>query len=163
MLVLRYLQVLALAIWVGSMVAIGALMAPTTFQVLQARLPGGEGRTLAGALFGEVLRRFNPVAYGCGLIILLTLFAMKVLGPRPVGFGIRVAIASVMLALSLYSGIWVSSRIERMQADIGVSVASLPDTDPRKAEFGRLHGLSTTLMMINLVGGIVLFYWHARD
>ena len=157
------MQVLALAIWLGSMVAIGGLMAPTTFSVLAARMPAPEGRTLAGVLFGEVLRRFHPVAYACGFLILLTLIVMKLMGPRPVNFGVRLAIVSVMLIISLYSGVWLSGRIERMQTDIGVSVSTLPDTDPRRVEFGRLHALSTSLMLVNIAAGLVLLYWHARE
>ena len=39
MLALRYLYVLALVVWLGGMVVLGAIIAPATFQVLQARAP----------------------------------------------------------------------------------------------------------------------------
>ena len=65
MLALRYLYVLALVIWLGGMVVLGAMVAPATFQVLQASAPG-IGRTLAGELFGTILARFHYVAYACG-------------------------------------------------------------------------------------------------
>ena len=35
MLALRYVYVLALVVWLGGMVILGALVAPTLFQVLQ--------------------------------------------------------------------------------------------------------------------------------
>jgi hypothetical protein len=163
MLVLRYVHVLALSVWLGSMAALGGLAAPTLFAVLDAKMPGGEGRALAGVLFAQVLRRFHPLAYVCGAALLLTLLGMRVLGPKPPHFGIRAGIVAVMLALSLYSGLVLSPQIEQMQSDTGVSVRSLPESDPRRARFGRLHGLSTTLMLVNMVGGIALLYWHARE
>jgi uncharacterized membrane protein len=163
MLVLRYVHVLALSVWLGGMAVLGGLVAPATFAVLDARMPGGDGRALAGVLFAQVLRRFHPVAYVCGAALLLTLLGMRILGPKPPQVGVRAGIVAVMLALSLYSGLVLSPQIERMQSEVGVSVRSLPDTDPRRARFGRLHGLSTTLMLVNMVGGLVLLYWHARD
>ena len=60
MLALRYAAVLALVVWIGGLVALGALAAPAAFDVLGAR--GAEGRALAGSVVGETLRRFNLVA-----------------------------------------------------------------------------------------------------
>ena len=51
MLALRYVSLLALVVWVGGLVALGAIAAPVTFDVIAARhVP--EGRLLAGAIFG---------------------------------------------------------------------------------------------------------------
>src|SRR5688572_8374697 len=85
MLALRYAYVLALVVWLGGMLLLGAIVAPTTFQVLQASAPE-HGRALAGELFGVLLSRFHYVAYAAGAVLLLTLAAMAVLGPRPAQF-----------------------------------------------------------------------------
>src|ERR1051325_5810151 len=82
MLALRYVYVLALVVWLGGMLILGAVVAPTTFEVLQTQA-GSAGRELAGAVFGTALARFHYVAYGAGAVLLLTLGAMRVLGPRP--------------------------------------------------------------------------------
>ena len=47
---------------------------------------------LAGAIFGEALRRFHLLSYVCGVVLLGTLLARGVLGPRPVKFAIRLAV-----------------------------------------------------------------------
>src|SRR5262245_56119175 len=52
-LALRYVYILALATWLGGMVVLGAVVAPATFQVLQASAPAG-GRLLGGAVFGAI-------------------------------------------------------------------------------------------------------------
>ena len=50
MFALRYAYVLALVVWLGGIVALGAIVAPTTFGVLQGLRPD-VGRELAGAVF----------------------------------------------------------------------------------------------------------------
>src|SRR5690349_16899364 len=103
MLALRYVYLLALVVWLGGMVLLGAIVAPATFQVLQASAPD-TGRALAGELFGVMLHRFHYVAYAAGAIMFITLAIMAILGPRPAGFAIRMAIIAIMLGVALYSG-----------------------------------------------------------
>ena len=162
MLALRYIYVLALVIWLGGMIAVGLVAAPAIFYALEVHDPTG-GRVAAGAAFGEVLRRFHVWTYASAAVMLIALGTLAALGSRPVAFRARLAIVVTMLAIALFSGVWVSGRIERLQARIDMPVQSLPATDPRRTEFGRLHGLSTGLMLVNILGGLVLLYWEARE
>ena len=69
-----------------------------------------------------------------------------------------------MLAMSVTSAVILSPRIEAIRADAaGGSVRTLPDSDPRKAEFGRLHGASTGLMVLTLIAGVTLIWVEMRD
>lgn len=159
---LRYVAVLALVIWIGGLVALGTIAAPVSFDVTAARhVP--DARVVAGALFGEMLRRFTLVSYGAGAVLLLTLLMRRILGPRPHWFGLRAGIAAAMLAASAYAGVVVAGRIHTLQRDIGVAPSTLPDGDPRRAEFGRLHGLSTALQLIPLLGGLALIFWEIKE
>ncbi|MBI4264804.1 MAG: DUF4149 domain-containing protein [Acidobacteria bacterium] len=162
MLGLRYVYVLALVVWLGGMVILGALVAPTTFQVLQASAPAS-GRALAGEVFGTLIARFHYVAYVAGALLLLTLAAMAVLGPRPRSFALRCALVAGMLAVALYSGLSVLGRIDGLQRDVGGLVSSLPPDDERRVRFDQLHQLSVNLMLVNMAGALVLLYWEARE
>ena len=162
MLAVRYAYVLALVVWLGGMVLLGAVVAPATFQVLQASAPAN-GRELAGELFGTVLSRFHYVAYGAGATLLLTLFIMRVLGPKPHAFAARVLIVAVMIGVALYSGIVVLGSIDAIQAAAGGLPSRLAPDDPRRIRFDELHELSTRLMMTNAVAALALLYWEARD
>jgi hypothetical protein len=162
MLVLRYLYVLALVIWLGGMIVLGGLAAPALFGVLEARM-GPEGRAAAGAVFGEILSRFHLLSYVSGAVLLAALGAMALLGPRPRQLGARMGIVAIMLAIALYSGIALTGRLERLQERASGPVTALAPDDPVRQGFSRLHGWSTTLMMINVLGGLVLLYWEARD
>jgi len=162
MLGLRYLALLTLVVWIGGLAVLGAIAAPVAFDVTSARhLP--DARLVAGALFGEMLRRFAFVSYGAGVVLLLTLFIRRILGPRPHRWGIRTAIASIMLLASAYAGIVVASRIDTIQREIGVAPSSLPDGDPRRVEFGRLHGVSTVLQLVPILGGLALIFWEIKE
>jgi uncharacterized membrane protein len=133
MLALRYVYVLALAIWLGGMAVLGALVAPTPFDVLRATAPE-TGASPVGEVFETTIARFHYVAYACGGALVVTLTAMALLGPRPSGFAFRLALSGAMLLVALYSGF-----------------AIIGEMDARR------------LMMVNIAGALVLLYWEARD
>ncbi len=162
MLAVRYVYVLALVVWLGGMLLLGAIVAPTTFQVLQAGDPVS-GRALAGALFGSTLARFHYVAYGSGALLILALGVMRVLGPKPAAYAVRTLIAAAMLGVALYSGVIVLGRIDRLQQDAGILLSRLPAGDARRVEFDALHLRSTQLMMANIAGALILLYWEAKE
>jgi hypothetical protein len=161
MLALRYAALLALVVWVGGLITLGAVVASSAFDVLGAT--GAAGRQQAGTLFGEILRRFHLITYGCGAIVVLSLFARAILGPRPRRFAIRISIAAVMLAASAWLGIVIAPQIAQAQHDIGAPIASLPSNDPRRQAFERFHVLSARLEMVPFIGGLVLLFWELKD
>jgi hypothetical protein len=160
MIALRYVYVVALAIWVGGLITVGSVVAPSAFAVLE---PGSAQQSLAATLVGEVLRRFHLVGYAAGALLLSTLILMKVVGPRPPGFGVRLVMVTAMLGVSLVTGLWVNPQIASMRASIGMPIGTLAPDDARRVQFGRLHGLSTMLMAVTILGGLVLCYWETRE
>ena len=162
MLVLRYAALLALVVWVGGLVALGGIAAPSIFEVIAARQLA-DGRILSGALFGEMLARFTVVSYAAGGVLLFSLILRRILGPRPHRFAWRAGIAAVMLAATAYGSLSIASRINQLQREMGVAPSSLPEGDPRRAEFGRLHGLSTALQLVPLLGGLMLIFWEIKE
>ena len=114
-------------------------------------------------MFGEILQRFHLVGYACGAVILLSLVLRAILGPRPRHFALATITTSLMLAASLYSGVVLSGRIERLRAEMPQAPSELPDDDPRRLAFGRLHGQSTAFQLVPLVGGLVLLFREMTD
>jgi hypothetical protein len=53
-------------------------------------------------------------------------------------------------------------RIQASQRTLG-SASALPETDPRRVEFERLHGLSTSLQLVPLLGGLALIFFELKD
>ena len=114
-------------------------------------------------MFGAVFSRFQHVAWVLGGLLLAVLGARAALGPRPRRFGLRMWTIAGMLALSLVTAFALTPRIDRLRETTPGTIASLPDTDPRKIAFGRLHGLSTGLMLVTLVAGLGLIWAETRD
>lgn len=135
MIVLRYLYVLALVAWLGSMLALAGLAAPSIFSVLEHQGTAGS-RLLADAIVEDIGRKFQTVAYLCGSVMLSTLGGMRLLGPRPMHFAARFAIVVGMFAVAAYSGLSVPNQIGRRP---------------------------TAFMIISMIGGLSLLYWEARE
>jgi uncharacterized membrane protein len=159
---LRYIYVLALVVWLGGMVALGAVVAPTIFQTLQMLSPQ-DGRAFAGEAFKAMLVRFHYVAYACGALLLLSLLGMGLLGPRPKGYAVRAGLVAVMLVVALYSGFVVLAEIDGIQQVVGTLPSRLPAADPRRLRFDALHLLATRLMQVNIVAALALLWWEAKD
>lgn len=135
MIVLRYLFVLALVAWLGGMLTLAGLAAPSIFAVLEHQGAAG-GRLLADAIAEDIDRKFHMVAYVCGSVMLAALVGMRLLGPRPMHFAARFAIVAGMFVLAASSGLSVSNQIGRRP---------------------------TAFMMISMIGGLSLLYWEARE
>jgi hypothetical protein len=161
MIALRYVYVLALVVWLGGMVVLGAVVAPSTFQVLQALEPQS-GRQLAGEVFGTALARFHYVSYAAAGLMILSLTAMGVLGPRPRPFLVRGILIGAMLGIALYSGGIIANQIAVVQQEAGGLPSRLPAGDARRIRFDQLHLLSERLMMVNVVGALALLFWEAK-
>jgi hypothetical protein len=156
------LYVLALVVWLGGMAIAGLVVAPVTFSVLEAWNPS-IGRVLAGDVFGEVLARVSIIGYIAGAAMFLVLTILRLLGPRPRSYGIRVALIGAMLALIIYSDRVAAPRIDALQSEVSGPMNQLPETDARRIEFDRLHSLSTTLTVAAMLGGLVLIGWETRE
>jgi hypothetical protein len=159
---LRYLYVLALVVWLGGMTIAGLVVAPVTFGVLEAWNPS-TGRVLAGDVFGAVLARLSIIGYVAGSMMFVVLTVMRLLGPRPRAYGIRVALIFAMLALTFYADRIAAPRIDELQSQVSGPMNQLPAADARRVEFDRLHGLSTSLTMAAMLAGLVLVGWETRE
>ena len=159
---LRYAYVLALVVWVGALVAAGVFVAPAIFGVLQAEA-GATGRMLAGAAFGEVLRRVLLAGDVAGVVMLVTMTILRLFGPKPVSYGIRALLLGAMLLANAYTAHILLPEAESLRREINGPMASVAATDPRRVRFDSLHGLSTTIVTAMALAGIAVAAWEARE
>ncbi len=159
---LRVISLALVAIWIGGLAVLGIIAAPVVFDVLETHDPVA-GRTLAGLLFGTIFERFQHLAWGLGGGLLALLGLRTALGPRPRRLAIQLWLVMAMLAASAYTGLIIGPRIDHLRDTTPVTMASLPDDDARRVEFGRLHGLSNGLMALTLIAGLSLFWIETRE
>ena len=162
MIALRYAYVLALIVWVGGLVAAGAFVAPSLFGVLEAEA-GAQGRLLAGAAFGDVLHNVLIAGDVAGVVMLVSLTVLRLLGPRPVSYGIRAALTGAMLLTNAYTAHIVLPEADGLRREIAAPLATVPDNDARKVRFDALHVLSTRLVTAVAAAGLVIAAWEARE
>jgi hypothetical protein len=162
MIVLRYTYVLALVVWVGALVAAGAFVAPALFGVLQTEA-GATGRMLAGAAFGEVLRRVLLAGDVAGVVMLVTMTILRLFGPKPVSYGIRALLLGAMLLANAYTAHILLPEAEGLRREINGPMAAVAATDPRRVRFDALHSLSSTIVTAMALTGLAVAAWEARE
>ena len=96
MLAIRYVTLAALVVWLGGMVTLALLIAPSAAD----------------------LRHFQSVGYACGAIIFVCLFVIKFVGPPPHDFFRRAGLVALMLAVAIYAGIRTQDSTVSMTIDI---------------------------------------------
>jgi len=162
MILLRYLYILALVVWLGGTVVAGGVAAPSIFGVLQ-EWNAVEGRVLAGRVFGEVLQRLYWLGYAMAGVMFVSLTLHRLLGSRPIKYGVRAVILALMVAFTLVADDHVNPQVAAIQARVSGPVSMLPEGDPIREEFNRLHGLANVLLSLTVVGGLALLFWEARE
>jgi hypothetical protein len=162
MILLRYLYILALVSWLGGTMVAGAVVAPSVFSVLES-WNAQEGRVLAGRVFGEVLQRLYWLGYAMAGVMFVSLTLHRLLGARPIKYGVRAIILAAMVSCTLAADYYVGPRVATIQARATGPVSMLVDGDPIKAEFNRLHGLANVLLGFTVFGGLALLFWEARE
>ena len=154
--ILRFLQFLSLGVWVGAALFVGVLLAPGAFATLPTR-------ELAGNVVGMALGRLHLLGYACGAVYLLS----SAMAARSVSALARPAAICViaMLLLTAATQFGVNAKVgdlrEQMRAEFG-SVDATPRDHALRAQFGRLHGVSSAIELLILMIGLAALFFAAR-
>jgi uncharacterized membrane protein len=146
-LILVTLALLAIALWSGGMVALGAIAAPVVFGTVPAP-------TSADAMT-IVFRRFDKLAIACVVVVLAVEAALALTSKvtrADVARGILAAIACVCV---IVAGVWVSPQIEALHR--GGAIRGL---GPDGLELESFHRIAERLGTVELViaGLLVALY-----
>ena len=128
-----------LTLWVGALWAIGFIAAPILFAVL-------DDRALAGTLAGEMFRATAYLGLVCGALLLIFHYLAR---PRPRW---RFWVLLLMLVLVALGQFVIAPMIAELRT------AGLSDS----AQFGRLHGIASTLYLLTSLCGLGLVAFKDR-
>jgi hypothetical protein len=148
--------VIALGLWVGGLVALGACAAPIVFHVVPA--------PLSGDAMGAVFRRFDALAITCAVIV-LGCEAVRILSARRPAGGdphaapsapslsarTRTALAIAAAAAAIYGGTQLSPKIIALHA-----AGAVRGFGPDGTELERLHALAESIAKIEVAAGLLL-------
>ena len=155
---LRFLILLALVVWIGGIIFLAFVEAPTAFTV--GLLPT---RHLAGSIVGRSLDLLHYMGMASGLVFLIAsmiYYRVTVGKARPLS--IRHLLIALMLGLTLISQFAVSPRMHALRAQ-AVVIDNLSLNDPIRSEFDRLHVWSENLEKAVLLLGLVAIYRTAQE
>lgn len=161
---LRSILLFCLAAWLGGLMFFAFVVAPVAFGVVAPMLPDPAfGAHVAGAMVRNSLVQLHWVGFfaGAGMLLVLSLERTLQWTQRPLAPVLGVL--AFMLALTAYSQFSIMPRMERLRAQAGGVINSVPVDDPARAEFNRLHGQSEKLEGGVLLGGLALLVLLARQ
>lgn len=144
MLVLRA-QLLISTLWVGSLWAVGYLVAPTLFATLSDRV-------LAGSIAGNVFRVEAWLSIFCA-VTLMALQKLQAYGRSATQRRFLLILICAMLACTLISHFGLQPFMAALREQAGASGVMAPNV---KVQFGILHGLSSALYLTQSLMGVVL-------
>ena len=146
---LRFVHLLALGLWIGSIVFFSLVTAPGLFGALP--------RDQAGQAVSAIFPRYYAFGAACGLTALLS---GLLLGARRVSWGrllmIELALLALMTGIVLYSGRVVLPRASEARAALA-EAREEPALESAQARFDALHRRSVLLNGTVLLLGLVAF------
>lgn len=142
----------SLALWVGGTLLV-VIAAPVVFR-------GVASHDQAGAVFGEILRRFEIVKQVLSLGLVIGVFTTLERGGRLAGPAVAAAVAIFLaIATNVYLAMVLRPRMKYFQMKVGSFDAAAPD-DPWKARFDRLHRRATRVLVFGWIAAAVgLAFW----
>ena len=147
--ILRFLYLLSLVFWIGSIFFFSFSAAPSIFKVLP--------KQLAGDLVTDIFPKYYLISYVCGVVAIATSLLSWLTGSHSstMLYLLRVVLLAIMLGLAIYAG----AVIRPQTLEIRTELRSLTKDSPRHSE---LHNRFDTLHKRSvLLNSVVFLLWIA--
>ena len=156
--ILRFAEVLSLGIWLGAIVYLSFAVAPVAFAAAPTR-------QLAGQIVGQAIAKLYALGYICAAVYAISVVIEQRMFPAGPPAGWLLILVGVMVLLVAVNQFVVGKQMQAMRAGMQQEFGSVDQT-PRdhalRSGFGRLHGVSSLLMMGNLLTGLGLMFVTVR-
>ena len=139
------IEIILQTLWVGGVWVIGYVVAPVLFASL-------DDRRLAGELAGSMFTAINYIGLVCGSVLLALALSKAAVWLKD----LRVIAIVLMLILIAISAFVVQPMMQELKA-----IGLVPGSD-EAAQFGRLHGVSSVLYLVNSLLGLFLILYKRR-
>ena len=141
---MKWLYLLALIVWLGEIIFFSFIAAPTIF----ATFPTADAGRAVGAIFPTYYR----IGYVCGAFLVAGTVVLLSTAVSRGWWSVNLALAAVMLALTLYAGMRVQPRAAALRPQIHETTAPAEVKD----EFNRLHRTAVILNGVVLLCGLAV-------
>jgi len=156
MTILRFLMLLSLIVWIGGIIFLSFVEAPTAFSVAPTR-------HMAGTVVGHSLSILHWMGLFSGVVYLgssMLLSSLTTDSAQP--FAVRHVLVLAMLLLTVVSQFGISPKMASLRASSG-DIDSVPADSPERVRFDALHRWSVRLEVAVLALGLATVFCTARS
>ncbi len=133
-----------LTLWIGGLWVTGYLVVPTLFATL-------DDRQTAGLLAGRIFQTMNYLGLGAGTYLLISV--LRTAGEQKLSLILREwrmwSLATMLLLITVAAFV-IQPMMQELKTQ-GIAEGSV-----QAVQFGRLHGVSSVLFLINSLLGLLL-------
>lgn len=152
-----FIEVLLLAVWLGSMMFFSFAVAPSAFAVLPSR-------ELAGSMVTSAISKVEVLGLIIGpLLILLQAAGWRARRATSTAKTIRLTLLGVMTLAAALSRFWISPTMVSLRKSLGRPIDELVLTDPLRLQFNDLHQYSVAAMSVALFAGLAVLFLTVRS
>jgi uncharacterized protein DUF4149 len=147
---------LSLTVWVGGIIFLSFVEAPTAFSVMPTR-------HMAGTVVGHSLSILHWMGLFSGVIFLgssMLLSSLTTGSAHPLAA--RHILICLMLLITAISQFGISPKMAALRTQFG-DIDTVPATDPGRMQFDSLHVWSVRLEVAVLLMGLTVIYLNARQ
>ena len=141
--------VMALAIWIGGLVALGACAAPIVFKIVPA--------PYSGEAMGAVFRRFDIIAIACAIVVLgceaVRIWVRE--GSATNAERLRGLLAVTAAGAAIYGGVELSPTIVALHA-----AGAVRGLGENGVKLDRVHDLAEAVAKVEVTVGFFLLALH---
>jgi hypothetical protein len=152
---LRFLMFLSLIVWIGGIIFLSFVEAPSAFSVAPTR-------HMAGTLVGHTLGILHWMGLFSGVVFLgssMLLSSLVTGSAQPMAA--RHILICAMLLLTVISQFGISPKMATLRAQFG-DIDTVAADNPARVQFDSLHHWSVRLEVVVLLMGLVVVYLTAR-
>lgn len=143
--VLRFLYLLSIAFWIGSIFFFSLFAAPSIFKVLS--------REVAGEVISSIFPKYYLIAYVCGGVAVLSSILLRFWGENSSGmlYSTKIVILVVMLGFAVFAGTVIRPAAVEARSEMRNLTEDSQNYGEVEARFSRLHRQSV------IINGTVFF------
>lgn len=158
---MNFTRLILLACWFGAALFFGAVVAPAAFGVLRS-FGLANANEIAGSIVTRSLSVINVAGFLIALLLLLSLLLWRNSAGR-ISFIIE-CVCLVVIAITTGVGHWViAARMRALRAAMVLPIDQIAADDPRRIEFGALHGYSVNALGLAMIAALVALVLMARN
>ncbi|MGH7908872.1 MAG: DUF4149 domain-containing protein [Thermodesulfobacteriota bacterium] len=155
--ILRFLYLISLVFWIGTIFFFSTSAAPSIFKVLP--------KQMAGDLVTDIFPKYYIIGYVCGLVAIVTSLLSWLTGSHSstMLYLLRVVILAIMLGLAIFAGAVARPAALEVRAEMRSLVEGSPRYSELQNRFSTLHKRSILLNSVVFLLGIAIVFITAYN